>query len=349
MPNSLTTSQPLGQQYSIQTVNAGVIQIGIDVGGAGGVTSVFGRAGAVVAQAGDYTTSQVTNSSSLPGTTASDALNNTRANVQQFTASTSYALPTGPWSSFRIEGNGTGGGGGAGRRGTNVSTRGGGSGGGGGGHSVVEGPASMIVGGESIVIGAPGTGGPGQTADNTNGQTGTAGGDVTFGTIFRAGGGGGGTGAGTGATNGGLGGTGTTAGGVGGAGAAVVNSGAPGSSGSGGGGGGAGGGTNGSNVDFLASAGGTTAQGFTAAPGGAAGASGGGAGGNGTSVPATSLQGGAGGGGGGPNGAGGPGGTGGNGGNWGGGGGGGGASVNGSLSGAGGNGGAGILQVTLWR
>lgn len=40
-----------------------------------GVSSVFGRTGAVTAQTGDYTSSQVNDSSNLPGTTVTDSLN----------------------------------------------------------------------------------------------------------------------------------------------------------------------------------------------------------------------------------------------------------------------------------
>jgi len=75
MPNSLTTSQPIGQGFLIQTSNAGYISFIVDVGGAGGVTSVFGRTGAVVAQNGDYTSSQITDLSGAPGANVTDALN----------------------------------------------------------------------------------------------------------------------------------------------------------------------------------------------------------------------------------------------------------------------------------
>lgn len=45
------------------------------------VTSVFGRIGAVVAAAGDYLASQITNDSGVPGATVKDALNNITAPV----------------------------------------------------------------------------------------------------------------------------------------------------------------------------------------------------------------------------------------------------------------------------
>jgi hypothetical protein len=44
-------------------------------GGGGAVTSVFGRTGVVIAVAGDYTSSEITNSSSVTGTYVTDALN----------------------------------------------------------------------------------------------------------------------------------------------------------------------------------------------------------------------------------------------------------------------------------
>ena len=75
MPNALTTSQPVGQGFLIQTSNAGYIQFIVDVGGAGGVTSVFGRTGAVVAQSGDYTGSQITSAGNVPGATVAAQLN----------------------------------------------------------------------------------------------------------------------------------------------------------------------------------------------------------------------------------------------------------------------------------
>lgn len=58
----------------IQTSNAGFINFVVDVGGAGGVTSVFGRTGAVVAQNGDYSSGQITNASGVPGANVGAAL-----------------------------------------------------------------------------------------------------------------------------------------------------------------------------------------------------------------------------------------------------------------------------------
>ena len=58
------------------------------------VTSVFGRVGAVVAVAGDYTTSLVTNASAVAGATSSDALNNLRNAAAQARRTTTLALTT---------------------------------------------------------------------------------------------------------------------------------------------------------------------------------------------------------------------------------------------------------------
>ena len=69
-------------------------------GGGGAVSSVFSRAGAVVAQSGDYDTDQVDNLSSVPGASASDALDSldsgvtaaqTTATAAQGTANTALA------------------------------------------------------------------------------------------------------------------------------------------------------------------------------------------------------------------------------------------------------------------
>jgi len=68
MPNALTLSAPIGQGFTIPTSNSGFISVIVDVGGAGGVTSVFGRTGAVVAQSGDYSAGQVSATGSLGAT-----------------------------------------------------------------------------------------------------------------------------------------------------------------------------------------------------------------------------------------------------------------------------------------
>lgn len=75
MVNSLVTSLPVGTQIALNSSNQGPVQAVVDVGGAGGVTSIFGRTGAVVAQSGDYTASQITNTSTrVPGANVAAAL-----------------------------------------------------------------------------------------------------------------------------------------------------------------------------------------------------------------------------------------------------------------------------------
>lgn len=77
MANALTTVLPLGLNFNLPTTNAGQILFQVAPGGAGGVTSVFGRTGDVVAQSGDYSSSQITDLSAAPGATVTDALNAT--------------------------------------------------------------------------------------------------------------------------------------------------------------------------------------------------------------------------------------------------------------------------------
>lgn len=87
MPNALTTTQPIGQGFTLTTSNAGPIQFVVDVGAAGGVISVFGRTGVVVAQNGDYTSGQVTNTSGVAGATVSNALDALQTQITNLTSS----------------------------------------------------------------------------------------------------------------------------------------------------------------------------------------------------------------------------------------------------------------------
>lgn len=87
---------------------------------------------------------------------------------------------------------GAGGGGGSGRRGATSTNRQGGGGGGGGAIVWNNIEASSLPSSVSVTIGAGGTGGTGITVDDTNGNTGTNGGDTSFGGFVLAKGGTGG-------------------------------------------------------------------------------------------------------------------------------------------------------------
>jgi hypothetical protein len=246
---------------------------------------------------------------------------------------------------------GGGGGAGSGRRGATLTNRGGGGGGGGG--AVVETWALTTDFGATatVTVGAGGTGGAAVTANDTNGNNGSAGGDSIFGGFTAKGGN-----AGSGGTTAG----GAAAGGKSSActmGIAAVNStaGAAGTTTTGtagaisglniptGGAGGAGLNTTDTNAAGAAGGGVGDATWTGIVVGGTGGSSGGGNGGNGNSARGVGTGGGSGGS---SNSA--AGGNGGGGGNYGGGGGGGGASQNGSSSGAGGNGGAGYVLIITY-
>ncbi|MGJ0511151.1 DUF2793 domain-containing protein [Methylocystis sp.] len=300
------------------------------------------------------------------------------ANVHLFAATDSYT-PTPGMRFVDVILFGGGGGGGAGARQAAGAIASGGGGGGGGGIAKGKFTAAQIGGGLTVTIGAGGNGGAAQTVDSTAGNSGTAGGNTSFGSLLKAFGGGFGSGGGLASGSGGgaggsvIGVAGSASGATGGVGQGGQGNGgsaAPsasvlvvgGFSGGGGGGpatGAAGGG--GGGVFFGASGGGagggiTAANAMSAGGGGGAIwvagvatlASGGASGVNGSSGSsfanaAGPLDQGSGGGGGGGSHATTPG-AGGNGG-MGAGGGGGGASRNGANSGAGGNGGGGYAVV----
>ncbi len=77
---------------TIATVIAGLVV---------GVSSVFGRAGAVVAANGDYTSSQVTNASAVTGTTTTAALNTLNTAIASLTPTSRILTGTSP---IRIDG-----------------------------------------------------------------------------------------------------------------------------------------------------------------------------------------------------------------------------------------------------
>lgn len=262
---------------------------------------------------------------------------------------------------------GAGGGGGSGRRGAASSQRSAGGGGGGGAMVWRRIPAASLASSETITIGAGGPGGAAQTADSSNGNAGTIGGDTSFGTLVIADGGGSGAagstgGSGTGGSSGGLASACTPAFGpntwsghprV----TPSASNGSDGSNGLNGSGaapsGGAGGGISAANAVGSGGAGGGCYNGGSLTAGPAGGAASGGAGNAGTANVGVQLLldlvslavgiGTAGSGGGGS--IVGVAGSGGNAGNYGAGGGGGGASLNGNNSGAGGNGSGGLVVL----
>lgn len=257
--------------------------------------------------------------------------------VDEFTASGTYNVPS--WAkTLEIICIGAGGGGGGGRRGATSTVRAGGGGGGAGAISNYTFQVSFIGSPStlSVTVGSAGSAGAAATADDTNGGTGGNGGlsSVAAGavTIIRSAGGVGGAGGSTGTSNGGNAGSyGMFLGGAGGNGASTSNASTGGSNANiSNGGGGGGGGINASNATGVSASGGSAYYGLLSGgvPNGGAGggssiilAGGGGGGGN-----AGGTSGGAGGG-------------------YGAGGGGGGGSTNGTNSGAGGAGGAGYVRI----
>jgi len=271
--------------------------------------------------------------------------------VQIFTASGTWTKPDGAkWVHVAVIGGG--GQGGAGRRSSAAANANGGNGGGGGYFNEGVFNASDLGGTETITVGAIANSSTGQTVDDSNGASGTAGNFSSFGSWLYAGGGSSGIGGGTGIVVGnsspsavisvygvpGAGGTGGANGGAGNVG--TGNNKQPGSGGGGGGvttggteAGGAGGGRGYAvRQNVTTGGGGGTAGGVHTGGGG------------GTSRP--SLSGDGGGGGGGT--LSGTGANGGDGGAPGGGGGGGGGSRNGNTSGAGGAGARGEVRVTTY-
>ncbi|WP_412740857.1 glycine-rich domain-containing protein [Krasilnikovia sp. MM14-A1259] len=269
------------------------------------------------------------------------------SDVQVFTSSGTWTMPTGA-KAVKVTIISGGGGGGSGRRGAAGTVRCGGGGGGAGGVTYAIIPASAISSPVTITVGSGGAGGAAQTANDTDGNNGVNGGLSAFGSNLRAQ-----TGASTrgsgGTASSGTGGSGAvgnlsgSTGGPGGSASATGGAGTAGTSGPYTAGGGSGGGITSGN---SASAGGNGGQSSTisasSAPAGGvvdstppgagfsqaanSGLPGTGGGGGAGSITTTAQDGAAGG-------------------IYGAGGGGGGASLNGNNSGAGGAGGNGIITV----
>ena len=152
----------------------------------------------------------VTGVSSLNGQTGDLTLNS--GTVTDFTASGTYNVPT-TASFVEVHAYGAGGGGASGRRGAAASLRTGGGGGGGGALVIRRFKVSEITSAVAVTIGAGGAGGTAITADSTNGNAGSIGGNSTFGSYVTAYGGGGGA-AGAAAANAGGGGGGASSAGA---------------------------------------------------------------------------------------------------------------------------------------
>lgn len=114
--------------------------------------------------------------------------------VNTYTSSDTWTKPAGAKIVEVILISG-GGGGGSGARSAAGTWRPGGAGGAGGAMSTKKFPASILGSTETVTIGAGGTGGAAISADNTNGNAGTAGGNTSFGAwVIATGGGSGGGG-----------------------------------------------------------------------------------------------------------------------------------------------------------
>ena len=186
------------------------------------------------------------------------------------TGSTTWLKPYGA-KSVKVQLIGGGGGGGGGGKQASGTAATGGAGGAGGGYTDCEVSAGELPAFVTVTVGTGGTGGTGATGNANAGLVaGTAGGSTSFGSYFRASGGGVGTGASSSASTAGI--YNGNAGGAGGTGGATNGSTGT-NTGRGGIGGGGGGGVNASNTVSNGGAGGSGSAGLLSGGTGGAGSS----------------------------------------------------------------------------
>ena len=272
----------------IRTANTGVRAA--DWTHAGAFPDVFNDANFLLYDNGDSTRNlqfqlsgidtATTRTLTVPNASGTIALTSQLADTRIYTANDTWTKPTGAKLVHYLL-IGGGGGGGAGRRSASGNSLGGGGGGAGGGITAGYVDPAFLGSTESITVGAGGTGAV-DSADNTNGAGGTAGGESSFGSFIKARGGAAGGG---GSSSGSSAGAATTLASI------FYGTNASTAAGAAGGGttgatavasvylptGGGGGGARGSNVNYLGGKGGDIGQtntGITSAPAVAAGTNG---------------------------------------------------------------------------
>jgi len=130
------------------------------------------------------------------GTTwTSAAAGSGSVDYQEFSSSGTWTKPAGSIAVL-VECWGAGGGGGSGRRGATSTSRASGGGGGGGAYTYRWFDAADLTSTVTVTVGAGGAGGAAVTVDTTNGNSGSTGGNTTFGSYLTSFAGGGGVGAG---------------------------------------------------------------------------------------------------------------------------------------------------------
>ena len=143
--------------------------------------------GAISSHTHSAATTSVAGFFSAADKTKIDSFTQLPAKVEVFTANDTWTKPTGAKMVHYLL-IGGGGGGGAGRRSLQGNTLGGGGGGAGGGITAGYVDPAFLSSTETITIGAGGTGAV-DSADNTTGASGTAGGESSFGSFIKARGG----------------------------------------------------------------------------------------------------------------------------------------------------------------